>query len=154
MRSLLKSTFCVAALTIAFAAGAQAGEFGTKAEAEALVKKAVAAIKAEGAEKVYGEITAKDAKYIDRDLYPVVYTIEGKCLSHGANPKLVGKDLIDVQDPDGVYFVKERTEKAKTQDSFWQEYKYKNPVSGKIEPKEAYCEKLESTLVCAGAYKQ
>ena len=36
---------------------------------------------------------------------------------------------------------------------FWQDYKFTNPVTKKIEPKSAYCEKLDDTAVCGGIYK-
>lgn len=154
MRSITKYTLAFMLGTVLAAGAATAADVGTRQEAEALVKKTVAAIKADGAEKTYAAITAKDPKFIDRDLYPIVYDLEGLCLAHGANAKLVGKDLSGTMDTDGKAYGKERSEKAKTMDSFWVEYKYKNPVTNKIEPKEAYCEKVEKTVVCAGAYKQ
>jgi cytochrome c len=89
----------------------------------------------------------------DRDLYIVVYDLEGKCLAHGANAKLVGKDLSDAQDVDGVYYVKDRVKLATSQSSFWQDYKFTNPVTEKIEPKQTYCERLKDTVVCGGIYK-
>ena len=36
---------------------------------------------------------------------------------------------------------------------FWQEYKFTNPVSKKVEPKVMYCERLGETAVCGGVYK-
>ena len=74
-------------------------------------------------------------------------------LAHGANAKLIGKDLIDAQDVDGKYFVKERTEMARKQANFWQDYKFVNPVSKKVEPKQMYCQRLGEAAVCAGIYK-
>jgi signal transduction histidine kinase len=118
-----------------------------------MVKKAVAFIKEQGADKAYPEFTGKDAKFIDRDLYVVVYQLDGKVLAHGSNPKFVGKDMSDAQDVDGKLYVKERVELAGKQASFWQDYKFVNPVSKKVEPKQMYCEKLENTAVCAGIYK-
>jgi len=44
-------------------------------------------------------------------------------------------------------------ELARKQSVFWQDYKFVNPVSKKIEPKQMYCERLEETAVCAGIYK-
>lgn len=154
MRSTLKGFLLGAIVALSLSAPGLAADYGSKDEAVALVKKTVAAIKGEGKEKVYAEVSAKDAKYIDRDLYPVVYDYEGNCLAHGSNAKMVGKSLIDVQDADGKYFVKERVEKAKAAAPFWQDYKFANPVTKKIEPKEAYCEPLEKEIVCAGAYKK
>ena len=50
-------------------------------------------------------------------------------------------------------FVKERIELARKQPSFWQDYKFANPVSKKMEPKQTYCERLEQTAVCGGVYR-
>jgi hypothetical protein len=53
----------------------------TKDEAVAMVKKAVTAIKAEGAEKAYAEITNPTGPFVDRDLYIVVYGLDGMVLA-------------------------------------------------------------------------
>jgi signal transduction histidine kinase len=144
----------VAAAALATSASvAAAGEFGTKDEAIAMVKKAVSFIKEQGAEKAYAEISNKAGRFTDRDLYIVVYQLDGKVLAHGSNEKFVGKDMIDAQDVDGKLYVKERVELAGKQSSFWQDYKFVNPVSKKVEPKQMYCEKLDNTAVCAGIYK-
>ena len=132
---------------------AMAGDGANKDDAVAMVKKAVAFIKEQSPDKAYPEFTSKDAKFIDRDLYVVVYQLDGKVLAHGSNPKFVGKDMSDAQDVDGKLYVKERVEMASKQPSFWQDYKFVNPVSKKVEPKQMYCEKLDNTAVCAGIYK-
>lgn len=148
---LIAKAFLVVCMILPFAANA--AEKATKAEAEAMVKKAVAYIKANGPEKSYKEFTAKNPEFISNDLYVVVYDLDGNCLAHGANPKLVGKDLSEAQDVDGVYYIKERMELAKKNQSFWQDYKFTNPVSKKVEPKQMYCEVLGKTAVCGGVYK-
>ena len=125
----------------------------TADEASAMVKKGIAFIKAQGAEKGYSEVTSKTGQFRDRDLYLVVYGLDGVVRAHGANEKMVGKNLIDLKDVDGKPFVKERVELAKAKGSFWQDYKFTNPVSKKIEPKSMYCEKLDETVVCGGIYK-
>jgi len=130
-----------------------AAEFATKDEAMAMVKKATAMIKQQGPDKTYPEISDKAGKFTDRDLYVVVYGLDGKVLAHGANQKLIGKDMIDTQDVDGKYFVKERTELARKQATFWQDYKFVNPTTKKVEPKQMYCERLGETAVCAGVYR-
>ncbi len=133
---------------LAVGSAAHAGGGANKDEAMAMVKSAVAFIKEQGADKAYPELTNKaNAKFHDRDLYVVVYQLDGKVLAHGANEKFVGKDLIDAQDVDGKLYVKERVELAAKQPSFWNDYKFVNPVSKKVEPKEMYCEKL-NTVSC------
>ena len=147
-------SFATLALALAISAPAfAAGERATKDEAQAMVKKGVAFIKANGVEKGYAEVSNKAGSFVDRDLYLVVYGLDGKCLAHGANPKQIGRDLIDLTDVDGKYFVKERVSMAMTKPAgFWQEYKFTNPVSKKIEPKVMYCEKLGEAAVCGGVY--
>jgi cytochrome c len=125
----------------------------TPEEATAMVKKGVAFIKGQGAEKAFAEISTKGGQFNDRDLYLTVYGLDGTVRAHGANAKMVGKNLIDLKDVDGKAFVKERVEMAKTKASFWQDYKFTNPENKKIEPKSMYCEKLDDMVVCGGIYK-
>ena len=122
-------------------------------DATAMVKKGVAFIKANGKDKGYAEISSKTSQFKKEDLYLVVYGLDGTVHAHGANEKMIGKNLIDLKDIDGKPFVKERVEMAKTKASFWQDYKFTNPESKKVEPKSMYCEKLEETVVCGGIYK-
>lgn len=150
-RLTLMSAFALAlaATTTAFAAGSNA----SKEEAVAMVKKGIAFIRANGADKGYAEISNKGGKFTDRDLYLVVYGLDGVVRAHGANEKMVGKNLIELKDVDGRPFVKERVDLARSKGTFWQDYKFTNPVSKKIEPKQMYCEKLDDAAVCGGIYK-
>lgn len=151
-RTTIQFVSAVAA-TLILAPAAIAADGASKDDAVAMVKKATAFIKEQGPDKAYPEISNKAGRFIDRDLYVVVYQLDGKVLAHGSNEKFVGKDMIDAQDVDGKLYVKERVELAGKQASFWQDYKFVNPVSKKVEPKQMYCEKLDNTAVCAGIYK-
>ncbi len=133
---------------------AQAAEYGTATEAEAMVKKAAAYIKANGKDKGFAEISNLHGQFKDRDLYVTVYDLNGKCLAHGQNPKMAGKDMIELKDPDGKAFVKERVELAKSKDKFWQDYKFTNPLTKKVEPKAMYIEKHGDILIGCGIYKK
>lgn len=146
--SALVFTASALASSLVFAAGERA----TKAEAEAMVAKGVAAVKAKG-DAAYADITAPSKTFVDRDLYLVVYDNTGKCLAHGQNAKQVGKDLIGLKDPDGKEFVKERVESASSKAKFWQDYKFTDPLTKTVQPKQAYCEKLGNLIVCGGIYK-
>jgi len=151
----MKNAIVMVAILAAFlSVSAVAKEkFATKKEAEAMVVKTVAALKANRA-KTLDDITAKDPKYVDRDLYPTVYNMTGKVLAHGANNKMVGQDLIDMKDIDGKEFIKERMELANSKGKFWQEYKFTDPDTRKVLPKEMFCEKVDDMVVCAGVYKR
>lgn len=124
----------------------------TKDDAIAMVKKAVALIKAEGTEKAYAEIS-KGAPYVDRDVYTVVQGFDGTTLAHATNPKLIGKNMIDAQDVDGKYFAKEMATRGQKEASFWYDFKFVNPVNKKIQVKDMYCEAVPPTTVCAGVYR-
>lgn len=145
------SVFVCLTTSLNLALAAEGG--ASKADAEAMVKKGVAAIKSEGKDKVYNDISSRHSKYVFHDLYLVVYSLNGVVLAHGANPKMIGKDLLELRDVDGKAFVKERVELAKSQNSFWQRYKFPNPETKQIEPKLMYCEKLQETVVCGGVYE-
>lgn len=133
---------------------ASAEDRASKKDAEAMVKKAVALYKQQG-EKSFTEITAPAKTFVNKDLYIVVYDFNGKCLAHGQNAKQAGKDLIGMKDPDGKPFVKERVDLAKTKKVFWQDYKFTDPLTKQVLPKEMYCENVDDkVIVCGGVYKQ
>ena len=155
-RNCMKNGVVMATIAAAALAGgaAWAAESVTPKEAEAMVKKGLAFVKANGKDKGYAEITNKSGQFIDRDLYLVVYQLDGKVLAHGANEKMVGKMLIDLKDVDGKEFVRERVELGKAKASFWQDYKFNNPVTKKVEPKSMYCERIDDAVLCGGVYKK
>lgn len=128
-------------------------EKGTKEEAVAMVRKAIEYAKAKGNEKAFSEISNPKGQFVDRDLYVVVYDMSGKCLAHGANQKMVGRELIDNKDIDGKEFMKERIALMKVNNTAWQEYKFLNPVSRQIEPKLMYLEKHGELIFGCGVYK-
>jgi len=126
----------------------------TRKEAETMVKKALAAYQADGA-KALADFTAPSKKFVSKDLYIVVYDLNGKCVAHGQNTKQVGKDLIAMKDPDGKAFIKERVDLAKSKGSFWQAYKFTDPLTKKVLPKQAFCVKADDkNIICGGIYKE
>ena len=151
------STIMFAALIVAFGLmpASAADKKGTAAEATAMVDKAIAHIKKVGRDKAFADISSPKGPFTDGDLYVVVYDLKGKVLAHGANAKMIGKDVIELRDNDGKFFVKERVEmmsKSPTAKG-WQDYKFMNPVSRQIEPKSMYLQRFEDVMVGCGIYK-
>ncbi len=144
----------LAALLFSVGLPAWGADHATKDEAVAMVNKAVAYLQKEGAEKAYAAFDTKGGEFTDRDLYVLVYSTKGIVLAHGANAKLIGKDMNDAQDVDGKYYVKERLALAAKDKTFWQDYKFVDPQTKKFEPKQAYCEVVGDDIVCSGVYKQ
>ncbi len=149
----------IAALALAFIIGSPAAlaqaKNGTAKEAQAMVQNAIAHIKKVGREKAFADFDNPKGGFVDRDLYIVVYDLKGKVLAHGANAKMIGKDLIDLRDVDGKHFVKERVEMmSKSPDAKgWQDYKFMNPTTSQIEPKQMYLQRFEDLIVGCGIYK-
>ena len=118
-----------------------------------ILEKGISFVKANGKLKGYAEISNKSGQFVDRDLYLVVYGLDGTVHAHGANDKMIGKNLIDLKDIDGKEFVRERVQLARSKGTFWQDYKFTNPTNKKIEPKSMYCETMDDAVLCGGVYK-
>lgn len=132
-----------------------ASERGSEAEAQDMVKKAVALVKSAGPEKAYKTFTEHpDGAFKDRDLYVFVYDFDGNCLAQGANAKLIGKNLIAMKDVDGNAFIKGMVDMVKTSSKGWYgPYKFTNPATKDYDLKKSYCEKgAGDTMVCVGTY--
>jgi signal transduction histidine kinase len=71
-----------------------AGDYGTPAEAKAMLEKAVAAVKADKA-KALAEFSKGEGGFKDRDLYPYSGGPDGNFTAH---PKLVGQSLMNLMD--------------------------------------------------------
>lgn len=77
--------------------------------------------------------------------------MHGVELAHRANKKLQRKNLIDLKDADGKLYMRDRLEFAKAKG--WQDYKFANPVTVKMEPESMSFEKYEDTIISCGIYK-
>lgn len=140
-------------LAISFAYAAP--EYGSKAEAVAMVKRVQETFKKEGAQATFKAVSDKSTPaFHDRDLYPFIYDLSGVCVAHGARPALIGKKLIDLKDQDGTYLIREMVKIAETTGSGWVDYKWPNPLSNKIEDKSSYIERMGDYFVGVGIYKQ
>jgi signal transduction histidine kinase len=145
--------FLAAAALVLTSLTARADESrATEAEAQAMVKKAVAFYQKNGKDKAIAEFTKNPGPFVDRDLYVTLYNMKADALAH-INPKMVGKNMMELRDADGKYHIKERMEAAQKGTSGWQDFKFFNPVTKKIEPKRMYWEKHDDLVFACGAYK-
>ena len=155
MKNLLKSFF-VACFAAILASGAWAADHGTAEEAVALVKKGIAFYKANGAVKTFADINQMaKGQFINKDLYLFVGNVKaGPNVAHGANARLVGKELGELKDVDGVYFVKKFSEIASSKEGKgWVDYKWPNPVTKQVEAKSTYVERVDEFYFASGIYK-
>jgi cytochrome c len=124
----------------------------SKQDAQAIVEKAVAYATANSGDKLVAEVNKKNGEFDKGELYVFVYDVNGTLVANPNAKDLVGQNNVSKPDADGKLFRKEFIETAKTQGSGWVDYKYLNPVSGKIEPKTAFVKKQGDLVIVAGAY--
>lgn len=131
-------------LAAAFLTGpALAQERGTKDEAKTMVDAAFEHIKKVGADKAYQDFTHDKGAWTRKDLYVMAYDGKGVALAHGANEKLVGKDMSAVKDASGAPVVPSLQAMA-NKGGGWYDYDWPDPLTKKIAQKSTYARKLPS----------
>ena len=151
----MKLTATAAALCLALAATPALASGPTEKDAIAMVERGAALIKAKGKDEMIKKINAKDADYVQGELYIDMCDLKtGIVLAHPINPSIVGKDLTDVPDANGKKYRREIIELAAAKGKGWVDYQYKNPTSGKIEPKTTYIQRVDDVVLEAGIYKK
>jgi len=122
-------------------------------DAKAMVEKAIAYYKAEGKEKAFSEISDPEGRFKKGDLYVFVYDLNGTAVARPVQKGLIGANIITAVDGAGRPYVKERIELAKTKGKGWQDYRYFNPTTKKMEDKTAWIETYDGYVFGCGAYK-
>jgi signal transduction histidine kinase len=147
---LVMAVIMMAGINVAFAAD----ERGTAEEAKALVKKAVAYIKEVGKEKANTEFSNPKGKFVYKDLYIYAGDGLGVVLAHPITPVMVGKNMGELKDADGKYFIRELIEKDTKYRTGTIDYRWSHPKTKKVERKQTYFEVVEKGyVVYCGYYK-
>jgi signal transduction histidine kinase len=148
-----KYSFILAAvlsvLDVAGVATAIAADFGTAAEAKAMLEKAGAAIKADKA-KALEMFTKGEGGFKDRDLYPFCGGPDGNFTAH---PKLVGKSLKDLKDKAGKALGAEMYKVAKEGKISEVGYMWPRPGSDEPVQKVSFVTKVGDQVCAVGYYK-
>lgn len=131
-----------------------AAQLGTADEAVAMVHKAIAHLKANGRDKTIAEANNPKGRFVDRDLYIVIHDTQGKVLANPVLARMVGMDLAPVKDIDGKVFIRERLDMLKTSDHGWNEFKWPNSVTARIEQRQVYFERVDGLVFACGILKK
>lgn len=136
-------------MVVAGAATAVAAEYGSAAEAKAMLEKAVDAVKADKA-KALDMFAKGEGGFKDRDLYPFCGGPDGNFTAH---PSLTGKSLKDLKDKEGKPLGEEIYKVAQV--GKISEVSYKWPRPGQTEPvdKVTYVTKVGDQVCAVGYYK-
>jgi Single Cache domain 2 len=156
-RKLLIGALAGVAIALAGAALAQA-QYGTAAEAKAMLEKAVAAVKADKA-KALDMFNKGEGGFLDRDLYPFCANLSDGKLLAVANPnakQLLGTDVRELKDVTGKVYGKEMFAAAEKPEGTITEvsYMFARPSDPKPVAKVSFVTKVGDIYCGVGYYKQ
>lgn len=129
---------------------AMASVGGTPAEAQEMLARAVAYAKEKGKEEAAKAFNDGNPAFKDRDLYVVMINDSGVFEAHGDIKAMVGRNMIDLRDPDGQPIVRSI---LGVKDSGMVEFKWKNPLTNAVAPKQMFCSRMGDVVLAVGAYK-
>lgn len=139
-------------VAIGFAVNAFAGERGTADEAKALLQKAVDHYKEVGRARALQDFTGKKTPWVDRDLYVACADSKHILVANGAFPSYVGNSLDATKDLNGVPLGKSFADSAAKGGIQSVEWKWFNPVTGKMEKKVSFVTQVDTDTTCAVGY--
>ncbi len=142
-------TAALAVMVMVGAGTAIAAEYGTAAEAKAMLEKAVGAVKANKA-KALEMFTKGEGGFKDRDLYPFCGGPDGNFTAH---PKLVGKSLKELKDKAGKALGEEMYKVAKEGKISEVGYMWPRPGSETPVQKVSFVTKVSDQVCAVGYYK-
>ncbi|MBT9303491.1 cache domain-containing protein [Pseudomonas sp. TAE6080] len=124
----------------------------TPEQAKALRDKAVKALE-DNETATLKAINALQGGFLQDDLYVFVVDLDtGRYVAHGTNLRLINTDFAKIKDPDGKPVGEPILQLMKEQEQGEYEYRWKNPVTAKVENKHAYLRKSGHFLVAVGYY--
>jgi len=125
---------------------------GTPAEAEAMLRQAIAHYNSVGRKQALADFTAKKSPFADRDLYVACIGSDHLVTANGGYPSLVGSSADAWKDADHKPLGTRIWDVALSKGEGSVEYRWYNPVSGKIEPKVFFIQKVGDDACGVGAY--
>jgi signal transduction histidine kinase len=141
---------CVVVSAVALAVSAtRAADFGSEAEAKAMLEKAVAALNADKPAAL-AKFTKGEGGFKDRDLYPFCGGPDGNFTAH---PTLVGKSLKDLKDKAGKALGEEMYKVAKEGQVASVGYMWPRPGSTDPVQKVSFVTKVGDQVCAVGYYK-
>ena len=146
---VLKMAAVAAVMVLGCSAAQAQGEFGTAAEAKAMLEKATAAVKADKAGAL-ALFTKGEGGFKDRDLYPFCGGADGNFTAH---PSLAGKSLKELKDKAGKALGEDIYATAKEGQIGEVSYMWARPGNTDPVQKVSYVTKIGDQVCAVGYYK-
>jgi len=124
----------------------------TPEQAQALLARAVDALRADPGKAIETFNTLLRSPYAEDDLYVFVIGLSDKRVhANGADPRLIGTDALSLRVPEGK-FVQEMIAAAGQRDQAEMDYAWPNPVTGNVENKHIFLHRVDDMVVGVGYY--
>lgn len=121
-------------------------------DAKAHALKAANFVREYGKMKALAQFNSQDSRFVQDDLYVVVFDSKGVIKSEPVNPLFVGKSIKYLHDTRGEYVFDKV--KSLQSDGGWTEYKWLHPQSGEVLRKNSFVVKVDDLYVSVGSYDQ
>ena len=118
------------------ASGSFAAEFGTAAEADAMLQRAIVEMLADEKAAI-GKFNSEDGGFRDRDLYVFCFNASDGVTTAHANADIIGKDVRTFKDPAGKEFGDEMFSQAQEGKISSVSYSFPRPGTDNPVPKES-----------------
>ena len=138
-------------LHAAEAGSVQSPQAVDSARAQALLERAEQHLREKGEAALAS--FSRAGEFVEGEIYVYVIDTQGNFLaSGGSSYSLIGRNVTELQDSEGRPFMREILEGARTQGKGQVEYRWRNPSSGRNEPKIALYRKVDERILVAGYY--
>jgi len=118
-----------------------------------LVRKGVAHIRDVGKRKACDDFDNPRGDYMFGEFYISAFDVHGVRMANGFDPASRGEHIYEIRDADGKQHVRAIIEKAKARGKGWEDYKWTNPITRRVEPKSVYFELVDDVVVTCGIYR-
>jgi signal transduction histidine kinase len=142
-------------MVFSLAIGGLATAENQEAIVKTLVEKAAASFEIKGKDHALKLISSLDGGFRKGSIYTFAVSMEGITLSHPANRKLIGRNVINIKGANGKEFMKDFIAVAKYPGSGWVEYWWPRHGEKEASLKRSYIMKVPNydILVGAGYYR-
>lgn len=125
-----------------------------KQKVVSFVNEAVAYYQKNGEVKALATFNDKDGGFQRGELYIFIVDHSGNTLAH-INPKLVGKNVLNLKDSNQKPFIEEFIKVSKEKGEGWVEYFWTHPESKTVKAKISYIKRINPNyFISAGLYKE
>jgi signal transduction histidine kinase len=153
-RKMLFSIIVFTTCFVSLSALPLAADKPTESDVQQIALKAAALVKDKGIE------AARDAFNVEGEfkygeIYVNVMSDKGIRLIYPPTPAVVNVDVLEAQDVDGKYMIKDILEVARAKGEGWTQYRWTNPTTKKIAEKMTYVKYVpeRGSVVYVGVYK-